>query len=182
MSVRAWITTDPIEPAELLMQAGDAADGATVLFLGHVREVNDGRPVTGMRYDAYVEMAERVLAEIAAEAMVRLGTERLAVVHRVGELRVGEVSVAIAASSAHRAEAFEVARAVIEEIKRRLPVWKEERYADGRVEWLPGHVPARPSEPAPIDVAPRDEVGRRRSGVKQDATRPPRRARRSREA
>lgn len=146
MSVRAWITTRPIEPAELLAQAGDPADGATVLFLGHVREMNDGRPVTGVHYDAYVAMAERVLAEIAAEAAVHLGTERLAVVHRVGELRVGEVSVAIAASSPHRVQAFEAARAVIEEIKRRLPVWKEERYADGAAEWLPGQRPAVPGE------------------------------------
>lgn len=151
--MHAWITTQPIESATLLAQAGNPADGATVLFLGHVRETNEGRPVTGMRYDAYVAMAERVLAEVAAEAAVRLGTERLAVVHRVGELRVGEVSVAIAASSPHRAEAFEAASAVIEEIKRRLPVWKEERYAGGGAEWLPGEVPAPAGEPARDGVA-----------------------------
>ncbi len=153
MSVRAWITTDPIDPAELLAQAGDPADGATVLFLGHVRETNEGRPVTGMPYDAYVDMAQRVLAEIAAEAAARLGTERIAVVHRVGELAVGEVSAAIVASSPHRAEAFDAARAVIEEIKRRLPVWKHEHYADGAAAWLPGRTPAVPG-PAGDDVAP----------------------------
>ncbi len=140
--MRAWITPAPIDATEVLSLVGDPADGATVLFLGHVREVNDGRPVTGMRYDAYVEMAERVLEEIAAGAARCLGSDRLAVVHRIGELAVGEVSVAIAASSPHRAQAFDAARAVIEAIKRRLPVWKEERYADGPAEWLPGQAPA----------------------------------------
>jgi len=172
MSVRSWITTRPIDPAELLAQAGDPADGATVLFLGHVRETNDGRPVTGLRYDAYAAMAERVLAEIAAVAAARLGTDRLAVVHRVGELAVGEVSVAIAASSPHRAEAFAAARAVIEAVKERLPVWKQERYADGDAAWLPGRVPAvgddasaddlaRPAAvPAADDAASADDVAR----------------------
>jgi len=140
--VRAWITPRPIEITEVLALVGDPADGATVLFLGHVRDCHDGRAVSGMRYDAYAEMAERVLGQIAAEATRRLGTDRLAVVHRVGELSIGEVSVAIAVSSPHRAQAFEAARAVIEAIKQRLPVWKEERYADGAAEWLPGHVPA----------------------------------------
>ncbi len=152
--MRAWITTRPIDPAELLAQAGDPADGATVLFLGHVRARNDGRPVSGMHYDAYAEMAQRVLAEIAAEAAARQGTDRLAVVHRVGELRVGEVSVAIAASSPHRAEAFEAARAVIEAIKERLPVWKQERYTDGDAAWLPGRTPAPGDEVRGGDVAP----------------------------
>ncbi|HEX9108194.1 MAG TPA: molybdenum cofactor biosynthesis protein MoaE [Longimicrobiales bacterium] len=140
--MRAWITPEPIDATEVLSLVGDAADGATVLFLGHVRDCNDGRPVSGMRYDAYVGMAERVLAEIAGEAAHGLGTDRLAVVHRIGELGVGEVSVAIAVSSPHRAQAFEAARAVIEAIKQRLPVWKEERYADGAAVWLPGQAPA----------------------------------------
>lgn len=139
--MRAWITPEPIDPTEVLSLVGDAADGATVLFLGHVRDCNDGRPVRGMHYDAYVDMAERVLAEIAGEATHGLGTDRLAVVHRIGELGVGEVSVAIAVSSPHRAQAFEAARAVIEAIKQRLPVWKEERYADGAARWLPGEAP-----------------------------------------
>ncbi len=140
--MRAWITPGPIDIAEVLSLVGGPADGATVLFLGHVRETNQDRPVTGMRYDAYVAMAEALLAEIAAEAAECLGTDRLAVVHRIGELAVGEVSVAIAASSPHRAQAFDAARALIEAIKQRLPVWKEEHYADGAAEWLPGHVPA----------------------------------------
>lgn len=136
------IVAEPILPERVLARVGDDADGAAVLFLGTVRDHADGRPVTGMRYDAYEEMAEQVLRAIAVEAAERLGTERLAVVHRTGELAIGEVSVAIAASSPHRAEAFDAARYVIEEIKKRLPVWKKERYADGAVSWVAGTVPA----------------------------------------
>ncbi|NLG62711.1 MAG: molybdopterin converting factor, partial [Candidatus Cloacimonetes bacterium] len=81
------------------------------------------------------------LAEIAAEAAERAGSDRVAVVHRTGELAVGEASVAIAVSSPHRAEAFDACRYVIEEIKKRLPVWKQERYVDGDEAWLDGAVP-----------------------------------------
>lgn len=125
----------------MLARIATPADGAVLLFTGLVREQNDGRPVTGMRYDAYQRMAEEVLAAIVAEASGRLGTDRLVVEHRVGELGVGEVSVLIAVASPHRAEAFEACRFVIEQIKSRLPVWKHERYADGGAEWLDGVVP-----------------------------------------
>ncbi len=145
--MRAWITRDPLDPAELLAGVGAPADGAALLFIGAVRDHNDGRPVSGVRYDAYVEMAEKVLAAIAAEAVGRLGTDHIAVAHRVGELRVGEASVAIAVSSPHRAEAYDASRYVIEEIKRRLPVWKEERYVEGGARWLDGLTPPAP-EPA----------------------------------
>jgi molybdopterin synthase catalytic subunit len=84
-------------------------------------------------------MAEEVLAAIVGEAAERLGTDRIAVVHRVGELQVGDVSVAIAVSSAHRAEAYDASRYVIEEIKKRLPVWKHERYVGGDTAWVRGH-------------------------------------------
>lgn len=135
------ITSAPIDPAVLLGRVGAAEDGAVLLFLGIVRDHNQGRPVAGVRYEAYVEMAETVLHEIAQEAAGRLGTQRVVVVHRTGELAVGEASVAIAVSSPHRAEAFEASRYVIEEIKRRLPVWKQEQYADGDVRWLDGQRP-----------------------------------------
>jgi molybdopterin synthase catalytic subunit len=136
--MRAHFTRDPIDPAELLDDLATSADGATVLFLGHVRDRNEGQEVTGIRYDAYVEMAERTLAEIAADTAARLGTSHLALVHRIGELAVGEVSVAIAVASPHRAEAFDACRFAIEELKRRLPIWKEEHYPDRSARWLPG--------------------------------------------
>lgn len=141
--MRARITREPIEPAALLADLATSADGATVLFLGHVRDSNEGREVTGIQYDAYVEMAERTLEEIAGDAAARLGTSHLALVHRIGELAVGEVSVAIAVASPHRVEAFDACRFAIEELKRRLPVWKEERYPDRSTQWLPGATAAQ---------------------------------------
>jgi molybdopterin synthase catalytic subunit len=142
MTGRAWITREAIDPAVVLSLVGDAGDGAVILFLGTVRDHNQGRPVAGMGYEAYGAMAEKVLERIAGEAATRLGTDRLAVVHRVGELEIGDVSVAIAVSSPHRAEAFDAARYVIEEIKTRLPVWKKEHYVDGESEWVEGTQPA----------------------------------------
>lgn len=132
------IVDQPIDPPSVLAAVGDDADGASVLFVGTVRDHNEGRPVDGLHYEAYREMAESVLAEIAEEAAARAGSSRLAVFHRTGELAIGDVSVAIAVSTPHRAEAFDAARYIIEEIKSRLPVWKRERYADGDAEWLPG--------------------------------------------
>lgn len=147
--MRSWVTREPIDAGALLAAVGAPADGAALLFVGTVRDHNDGRPVVGVRYEAYVEMAEPVLEQIAGEAAARLGTDRVAVVHRVGELAVGEASVAIAVSSPHRAEAFDACRFVIEEIKRRLPIWKEERYAgDASPRWLAGTPPPL-TEPQP---------------------------------
>jgi molybdopterin synthase catalytic subunit len=141
MSVRGWITLETIDPAVVLSLVGAPGDGAVLLFLGTVRDHNDGRAVSGMRYDAYGAMAEKVLQAIAEEAADRLGTDRLVVVHRVGELGIGEISVAIAASGPHRAEAFDATRYVIEEIKKRLPVWKKEHYVEGDAQWVTGMVP-----------------------------------------
>ncbi len=132
------ITDAPIEPENVLARVGDASDGAVLLFLGVVRNHADERPVRGMRYEAYREMAERELAAILGEAAERLGTDRIAVVHRTGELSIGEPSVAIAVSSPHRAEAYDASRFVIEAIKARLPVWKHEHYADGASRWVEG--------------------------------------------
>ena len=138
MPILTAITTDPIDPAELLGRVGDPGDGAVLLFLGTVRDHADGRSVDGHEYEAYEAMAEPVLAEIGVEAARLLGTDRLAVVHRVGALRIGDVSVAIAVSSAHRAQAYDASRYVIEEIKKRLPVWKHERYVEGGAAWVRG--------------------------------------------
>lgn len=142
--MRSRITDAPIDPAAVLAEVGDPEHGAAVLFLGTVRRTNEGRMVRGMRYDAYVEMAEDVLRAIAAEAAARAESYGVSIVHRIGELEIGEVSVAIAVSSAHRAQAFEAARHAIEEIKQRLPVWKQEHYIEGDAAWLDGAVPPVP--------------------------------------
>ena len=143
----ALIVREPIDPAHIMTLMGADEDGASLLFLGVVRDHNDGRSVGGVRYDAYEEMAEQVLSDIVDEAARAAGTDRIAAVHRIGELRVGEVSVAIAVSSPHRAEAYMASRYVIEEIKKRLPVWKKERYRDGAEEWVEDRAPE--AAPAP---------------------------------
>ena len=137
------------------------------LFLGTVRNCNEGRPVGGMEYEGYADMAREQLAAIVAEASARAGTDRIFAVHRLGELEVGQVSVAIAVSTPHRAEAFDAARYVIEEIKKRLPVWKRERYLDGEARWLEGQAPLAPvggvagrGEDADAGRVPRGALGR----------------------
>lgn len=147
MSVHAALTSAAIDPMLVLQSVGADEDGAVLLFLGTVRNHAEGRSVLGIRYDAYEKMGTEVLAEIAHEAIERHGVDRVAVVHRTGELLVGEVSVAIAVSSPHRAEAYDASRFVIEEIKKRLPVWKKERYVDGQDAWVDGTTPEPASRP-----------------------------------
>ena len=141
------IVREPIDPAQVLSLIGADQDGATLLFLGVVRDHNDGRSVGGVRYESYEEMAAQVLSDIVEEASGAADTDRIAALHRIGELEVGEVSVAIAVSTPHRAEAYEASRYIIEEIKKRLPVWKKERYSDGAEEWVEGRAPD--AAPAP---------------------------------
>lgn len=134
--MRTAIVTDELRPADLLAEVSSAGNGAAVLFVGTVREVNDGRAVTGIDYRAYEAMAERELAAIAAEAAERFGTRDLVVEHRLGSLAIGEASVVIAVAHPHRAPAYEASRFVIEELKRRVPIWKREHYVDGTREWV----------------------------------------------
>ena len=133
---RAAIVTHTIDVAALIDEVSSVGSGATSLFLGTVRDVNDGRAVTGMEYTAYDAMATRELTAIAHEAAGRFGGVALAIEHRIGTLELGEVSVAIAASHAHRRHALDATRFVIEEIKRRVPIWKREHYVDGTREWV----------------------------------------------
>ena len=153
----ARITDQPIEVGPLLSQAGSDSTGAVLLFLGTVRDHNDGRPVSGMHYEAYQEMACEVLESIVTEAIAETGVGALRAVHRIGELEIGDISIAIVAASPHRDEAYRASRIVIEEVKKRLPVWKKEFYADGGVDWLSGRDP-RTATDAP-EAAAKDAVG-----------------------
>lgn len=161
-AVSTRLTPDPIRPEEVLGRVGGDEDGAVLLFLGTVRDHADGRPVRGLRYEAYEAMAAEVLDEIARDAARSSGVRRLHVVHRTGELDVGEVSVAIASSSPHRDESYRASRQVIEEIKKRLPVWKREFYIDGEAGWVEGTDPrtggSTGSGPAAPSVAEGGEV------------------------
>ena len=128
------LTASPIDVAALEAGVADRGHGAVVTFVGRARETaDDGRTVTELDYEAYAEMAEGVLAEIAGEAATRWGAA-VAVVHRTGVVPIGEAAVAIVTASPHRAEAYEANRFVIEAIKERLPIWKRERFVDGS-EW-----------------------------------------------
>lgn len=130
------IVARPIDAAALLAAVAAPGNGAAVLFVGTVRDAHAARAVTGLEYAAYRPMAERELGCIASEAAARHGTHAIAVEHRVGQLAVGEASVAIAVAHPHRDAAFAASREIIEEIKRRLPVWKREGYADGSRAWV----------------------------------------------
>jgi molybdopterin synthase catalytic subunit len=136
MSIRTAIVRRAIDVAALLAEVQDTANGATLVFLGQVREVNDGRPVSGIEYSAYGEMAERELASIASECVSAFGISHLLVEHRLGALELGETSIAIVVAHPHRGAAYEASRFVIEEVKRRLPIWKREGYVDGSSEWV----------------------------------------------
>jgi molybdopterin synthase catalytic subunit len=130
------IVTAPIDVGLLLSRAQAPGVGAVSLFLGTVRDLNDGRPVSGMEYEAYAPMAESELRAIAEETCGRFAGLRLVVEHRVGTLEIGEASVAIVASHAHRAQAMDAAREVIESLKQRVPIWKREHYLSGERDWI----------------------------------------------
>ncbi len=134
--VTVRLTESTIDTNALLSLVAGNATGATVLFLGTVRETNEGRDVVGIDYSAYAPMAEKTLQEISSEAAERFHTHAIAVEHRLGTLELGDVSVVIAVSHERRAAAFDAARYIIEELKKRVPIWKREHYADGTREWV----------------------------------------------
>jgi molybdopterin synthase catalytic subunit len=129
------LTREPIDAAGLTAAA--AADGAVCLFLGVVRNENGGRPVRYLEYEAYEEMALPLMQQIAADARRRWPVTELRLVHRLGRLEIGETSVAVAVSAPHRGPAFEACRYAIDTLKKTVPIWKKEFYADGAV-WLEG--------------------------------------------
>ena len=138
--MRSAIVHQPIDVAALLAEVAASSNGATVLFTGSVRELSEGRTVSGIDYDAYESMAHEELGRIVHEAATRFGTPHVVAEHRVGSLALGDISVAIAVGHPRRAGAFETARYVIEEIKLRLPVWKQELFTDGTREWVDARV------------------------------------------
>ncbi|MBP6627888.1 MAG: molybdenum cofactor biosynthesis protein MoaE [Kofleriaceae bacterium] len=132
---RAVVLAEPLSLERVTAAVSHAGAGGVVTFTGAVRGHARGRVVTHLDYEAYVPMAEKVLAATAAEIEGELAGVRLAVEHRVGRLQVGEVAVVIAASAAHRAEAFTACQAMIDRLKDRAPIWKKEFAADGS-EWV----------------------------------------------
>jgi molybdopterin synthase catalytic subunit len=129
------VTDQPINVHELADAVASPSAGAVATFAGQVRDNARGRGVLVLEYEAYEEAAEKALAQIGAEIRERWDVEGVAITHRVGRLTVGEVSVGIAVSSAHRAEAFDACRHAIERIKQVVPIWKKEFYVDG-ASWI----------------------------------------------
>jgi molybdopterin synthase catalytic subunit len=129
-----------LDAAEALAFVDAPGNGAGSLFVGVVRDLNQGRKVRGVSYDVFAPLAEQGFAEICAEAQEKWGEDlRLFVAHAKGRLEVGGISIVLAAGSPHRGEAFAACRYLIEEIKTRSPIWKQEHYVDGDSQWVKGH-------------------------------------------
>ena len=129
------LTDQPIQIDELVSFVTHAKSGAIVTFIGTTRDNNEGRQVLALSYEAYPGMAEKELERVGREARERWNIEKIAIVHRVGRVDIGQASVAIAVSSAHRSDAFEACRFAIEEIKRSVPIWKKELFEGGEL-WI----------------------------------------------
>ena len=130
-----FLTDYPIDLTALHAAVQAPGRGAVAAFLGLVRDHHQGRAVLRLDYSAYGPMAEAECARIVAEAETRWQVA-VALQHRIGALTIGDAAVAVVAASAHRDEAFAACRFLIEEVKRRVPVWKREYYADGTVAWV----------------------------------------------
>lgn len=134
------IATAPIDVAAAFAWAADPAHGAANSFIGTVRDLNMGRDVVGVSYDVFDTLALNVFAELAAEARQRWGESlKIYISHFKGRLPVGGISVVIVVGSRHRDESFRACRFLIEEIKHRAPIWKQEHYTDGDSDWVQGH-------------------------------------------
>jgi molybdopterin synthase catalytic subunit len=136
MTSHVAIVTEPIDTSAVLRDVESPAHGASILFVGTVRETNDGRQVSGMEYTAYTAMAEREMRSILDEAANKFPGSFTVIVHRIGELAIGDASVAIATSHPHRSAAYAANRYAIEQLKTRVPIWKREHYIDGTREWV----------------------------------------------
>ena len=136
LSIR--VTADPLDPAEAIASVADPTAGGTCVFLGTVRDHSDAGSVTALTYEAWDELALARLEELGEELFATWPLGRVSLWHRTGELAIGETSVIVACSAAHRAEAFEACRRGIERLKDDVPIWKKEHLIDGESHWVMG--------------------------------------------
>ncbi len=129
------LTTDPIDLASMLLEARPS-DGGVCLFVGVVRDHNEGRETTAIHYEAYGPMAEAEIERVVRAIGQRRPEARLTIRHRVGRLAVGDASVAVLATAPHRAEAFAACREAIDQVKATVPIWKKEFHPNGSSEWV----------------------------------------------
>jgi molybdopterin synthase catalytic subunit len=142
VGMSARLVREPIDVAAL--QATGSGDGALCLFVGVVRDHNEGRRVLRLEYEAYEEMALPLMERIAADCRERWRISDVRIVHRLGPLAIGEASVAVAVASPHRREAFEACRYAIDTLKATVPIWKKEFYADGLAAFIEQAEPEPP--------------------------------------
>jgi molybdopterin synthase catalytic subunit len=144
--IRTEILEQPLDAQRALDACGQGANGAIDVFVGQVRNRNDGRDVDAVSYDLHRSLCEQTFKEICVEAAERFGDALdYYLAHRHGRLAIGEASVIAAVGAPHRAEAFEACRFLVERMKHRAPIWKQEHYVDGDSEWLPGHALHEPA-------------------------------------
>jgi len=132
------VQSEPLSVNEALEAVADPEAGGTCVFVGTVRDRSDAGEVTGLSYEAWNELAGQRLTEIARELVGRWPARRAAILHRTGDLAVGEASVIVAVSAPHRAEAFEACRHGIERLKHDVPIWKKEALTSGEAHWVMG--------------------------------------------
>ena len=142
------LTNDVIDDHTVTAQVRRNDCGAVVTFLGTVRDLTDGKVTAALDYEAYPGMAEKKMAEIERDTRERWPVGDILLVHRLGHLEVGEISVAVAVSCSHRGQAFEACRHAIDRLKELVPIWKKENWADGRTEWVHPGTEARQTEDA----------------------------------
>lgn len=133
---RFELAASPIDIAGLRVPLQDDHAGAFASFEGWVRDHNDGRVVDGLRYEAYIALAEKEGERVLQEAMDKFAIVDARCVHRVGDLAIGDLAVWVGVSAAHRGAAFDACRYIIDEVKSRVPIWKHERYREGDTGWL----------------------------------------------
>jgi molybdopterin synthase catalytic subunit len=137
-TIHVTITEAPIDPAPLFALAAAPENGAVNVFLGVTRDHHDGRPVTGLEYHCYRDMALAELRRVSEAAAAAHGLTKLIVIHRVGVVAIGETSLAIAAGAHHRKQALLGTLDLIDALKRDVPIWKRESFADGSTGWVEG--------------------------------------------
>lgn len=133
-----WLTHEPIDVDLIRLNVMDEGAGAVVIFEGRVRNTHQGKKVRALHYEAYPKLALNVFEQITNDAQTRWKLSCVDIAHRVGALKVGEVAVAVVVASPHRKEAFEACAFLIEELKKKAPIWKKEFYEDESEQWV-GH-------------------------------------------
>lgn len=130
-----YLTRNVIRPTQFMNDDDSFKSGASVIFIGMVRHQLNEKKVSHLEYEAYEEMAEKLIEELVASAFEKWAIEEIKILHRIGRVWLGQIAVAVEVKSVHRDDAYQVSRYLIEEIKHKVPIWKKEYFQDGTSEW-----------------------------------------------